>query len=1275
MMTVILPAIGALALWYLEHDPVGSAPSRSLLLNVAAAWVLISLPMLIFLLWSAKRLRAEWARAEDRQEHATAAEDNYQQLVEQASDIIYRVDLNGYFTYINPTVTRYKGYTQEELIGQHFTDHIRPDARAAARRHYMRQFASRTPTTYYEFPVIKKDGDEIWLGQNVQLLIENDRVVGFQAVARDITERQRAQEALRTTTEFLQAVVQTSPLAIITLDARSNVVSWNRGAEELLGWSESEVLGKPLPYIPADKEAESDRLWNEAQEGSGLNGVEILRLRKDGTPVDLVLWSRTFRDAQGRPVSSVGILADITERKQAEEDLKESEKRFRAIFDQAPLGIAVIDSASGQFIRINGKYCDIVGYSQKDMLACTFQDITHPDDLQPDLDNMRQLMEGRIRTFKMEKRYFRKDGSLVWVNLTCVPLWREYETEHRYHLAMVEDITERKQAEEALEESRQRLHESETRYRNLYEHNPLMYFTVAADGTVLSVNPQGAHQLGYTVEALTGRPVTTVFPADLHASVHAQLDTCLKQSTRIHTWEITKVRKDGTVLWVRETAVTVEDPARPPVILIMCEDITERKLAEQRLEKINACFLDYVISPEANINRLTGLCGELLGAACALYNYLDGPQLHSIGQWNTPPDYTPVSPAIGHVCYDVIRQDATQPMTVRHLQHTSYAQTDPHVVPYKLQTYVGLAVKRQGIAVGSLCAVFQRDFVPSEDDARLMGTIAAAIGVEEERRFALTEQKRLLSELAESRNRFEMFFRQTPSAISITTMKEGRFLDLNEQAEILTGFSRDELIGRTTVEMNLYVDPSDRPGLVEALRQKGILTDVEREIRTKSGQIRTAVFSLVPIMMGSEPCLLSIAHDITERKQAERRLHEQSRQQAIEAELSVLAVTIQDLPDLLSTAAGLVSNALEVNYCEVLELLQNGADLRLCASAGWRGDEVGRVRALETGSPAHAALSANKPVVRTLLKESRFGGPQWLHEHGPVTGVSVSIPGKDGPWGVMGVYTTAARPFSRDDVNFLQTVSSILGAAIERMQTEGVLRSANQSLRLLSRKLLQVQEEDRRAIARDLHDEIGQSLTAIKLNVERAQRTVDRDTRARIMQDCAEITESVLAQVRNLSLDLHPSILDDLGLAYALKWYADRQAERAGLKVELTADPSMPRLPPEVEIACFRIAQEALTNVVRHARANQAGVTLNRDTIGVVLIIKDDGIGFAEDRATAPLNTGSSVGLASMQERAKLLGGTVTITSAPGCGTTVVARLPLSVTSPAATPAEKTRQP
>ncbi len=162
------------------------------------------------------------------------------------------------------------------------------------------------------------------------------------------------------------------------------------------------------------------------------------------------------------------------------------------------------------------------------------------------------------------------------------------------------------------------------------------------------------------------------------------------------------------------------------------EEIIERVRAQDRLARINECFLDFGSDQIQNINRLTALCGELLGATCAIYNRLDAGMLRSVGQWQTFPDHNPVDEADGHICYDVIRRRKGTVLVVRGLLQSPYARTDPKVLPNKLQTYVGVSVKRSGVYIGSLCTLYQHDFAPSKDDEKIMGIIAAAIGVEEE---------------------------------------------------------------------------------------------------------------------------------------------------------------------------------------------------------------------------------------------------------------------------------------------------------------------------------------------------------------------------------------------------------------------------------------------------------------------------------------------------------------------------------------------------------------
>jgi len=221
------------------------------------------------------------------------------------------------------------------------------------------------------------------------------------------------------------------------------------------------------------------------------------------------------------------------------------------------------------------------------------------------------------------------------------------------------------------------------------------------------------------------------------------------------------------------------------------------------------------------------------------------------------------------------------------------------------------------------------------------------------------------------------------------------------------------------------------------------------------------------------------------------------------------------------------------------------------------------------------------------------------------------------------------------------------------------LVDSNERLRELSHRLMNVQETERRQIAHDLHDEIGQSLTAMKLGLREADSALESGPTSSLLTDSLDILDQVIRQVRNLALDLRPSLLDELGLVPALKWYIKRQGERAGWETEYAAHVGDNHLPPDVDITCFRIVQEALTNVARHAEATHVRVTLTRQGNRLMLAIEDNGRGFNVAQAKSRARTGISIGLLGMEERARLVGGEMTITSSPKTGTRLAASLPL----------------
>lgn len=227
----------------------------------------------------------------------------------------------------------------------------------------------------------------------------------------------------------------------------------------------------------------------------------------------------------------------------------------------------------------------------------------------------------------------------------------------------------------------------------------------------------------------------------------------------------------------------------------------------------------------------------------------------------------------------------------------------------------------------------------------------------------------------------------------------------------------------------------------------------------------------------------------------------------------------------------------------------------------------------------------------------------------------------------------------------------------ERVRDKEQLENANRRLQMLSSKVIEIQERERHHISRGLHDDIGQALTAVKLNLDAMRLRVGADHAGEI-DDSLRIVADILQQVRSLSLDLRPPQLDDLGLAAAVRWYIDRKAAAAGLKVRFQSGMLPDRLHPDIETACFRIAQEAMTNVLRHAEARNVWVDVRRNGDQLHLSLGDDGRGFDVAAARQRATEGASLGLINMQERASLVGGRIEVTSRPGQGSVIDVFLP-----------------
>ncbi len=291
--------------------------------------------------------------------------------------------------------------------------------------------------------------------------------------------------------------------------------------------------------------------------------------------------------------------------------------------------------------------------------------------------------------------------------------------------------------------------------------------------------------------------------------------------------------------------------------------------------------------------------------------------------------------------------------------------------------------------------------------------------------------------------------------------------------------------------------------------------------------------------------------------------------------------------------------------------------------------------------------------VQCLRLEQAVPGSPESHRH-----ASVPLVAQDQTVGILNLLLSQGRSFTEEELDMLESIGHELAVAIQRARLFEQVRDQEHTRRELLQRLLVTQEEERRRIAQDLHDHAGQMMTALIIQLAQlASRAEHVDGQmSAALQKLHTLAQQGLDELRKLVYELRPSILDDLGLGPAIRSYMDTYVRPAGVQVDLQLSETGSRLPQELETVAFRIIQEASTNVLRHAQARELEVRVDRRREFLLIMVRDDGIGFDPEQGGRDKAT---LGLHGMRERAQLVGGTLQVLSVPGVGTTILARLPL----------------
>lgn len=554
---------------------------------------------------------AESGRAEvDRQR---LSEEKYRVLVENIYDVIFSLDVEGRFTYISPAIEEASLYKAEEVIGQHFARFVHPDDLAGLQAKLEQTLGGDVKP--YEFRAVARDGAVTYVRTLSRPFWENGELRGVTGVLTDISKFKQAEEALRKANDELEARMQERTWELIGIidqwkeeaierelvqqalseseqryrtlfeESRDGVYSVLRDGEvidanpsflEIFGYTREETIGKNIGELYADPAA-GPKFREEIEKKGFVKDYKVKFQRRDGTDVDCLLTLSVQFGDDGSVVGYHGIIRDVTDQKRADEALRESEELFRKVFEQGPLGMAIV-GLDYRCIAINDTFCKMVGYTEAEITKLTLAEITHPDDIEKDLENAQRLLKEEIPVFKVEKRYMKKDGGIVWVNFTDSVV-HDDQGRPLYFLSMVEDITERKQTGAALRET-------EELFCHVFEQGLLGIAIIGLDYRGVAVNATLCEMVGYTEDELTNLSFGDItHPDDIAADVE-YLNKLSRGELSSYKREKRYIKKNGEILWVHLTVSVIrDDQGKAVYFLSVIEDITERKRAEVSLRE------------------------------------------------------------------------------------------------------------------------------------------------------------------------------------------------------------------------------------------------------------------------------------------------------------------------------------------------------------------------------------------------------------------------------------------------------------------------------------------------------------------------------------------------------------------------------------------------------------------------------------------------------------------------------------------------------------------
>jgi PAS domain S-box-containing protein len=1099
------------------------------------------------------------------------SEVRFRALFEGAPDAIFLADPeSGEILDANPAASHLLLRPHEEIVGLHQSKihplHMEKYARERFTEH-LQQIRREKQARPIESAVIRSDGSEVPVEVLAQIVHIYGRSV-IQGTFRDITERKQSEEALKQSEEKFRGFIETSNDLVFQLNSAARIDYVSPRVTELYGYEPTELIGKHLrTTTPLKEVSKALEALKMVFAGKTLENFEINQKDKIGRIIPMEINAvPIYKD--GKIVGIQGVMRNITARKQSEEKLRESEERFRTIFETAQDFIALKDRDC-KFTYVNPAMERVFGISASKLIGKTSVALFGKGKSARIIEEDLRVLSGEIIN---EEHPSPVKGSSAIHNIIKVPI-RNSAGEIIGLCNIGRDITERKQMEEALRES-------EEKYRSLVESSEDSIYLVDSKCNYIFLNNRHLARLGVQSSEIIGKGYSEFHNPEESKDFAQRIKTVLKTGQSL-SYEY-RSQRDNRYFIQTLSPVTSPDGGVIKAITVTSKDITERKRAEEMLRESEAKYRNLFEHTKDAVFVADAQTGIIIDANMAACNMLDMPREKIIGM------------------------------------HQS--QLHP---PAEVERYQQIFRNH----VENKVAITEELFVQRPDSKRIPVDISASVmelagkSIIQGSFRDITERKQAEELLQKERDNFYSILERAPYGVMVLEA-DGKFSFVNAEFTNISGYTLEDIRPASKWMHRAYPDQHYRNMVKETWKNDYTQSKDEETFRKRFGRTFSRAFTVIckdgaakdiefrTAFIGDEGTMFMLS-DITER-------------QRMLALLETAAAEWRTTFDAINDAVCLLDPYGKIIRC-------NNAMLRLL------GKSFSQIMNHHCWEVIHGVSEAPQscPIARvgkTHQRESEvmFKDARWIN-------ISVD-------------------PLLDEDGDLIGSVH-IMSDITDRMRIQNELQDSREQLRNLTVHLESVREQERTNIAREIHDELAQTLTALKMDLSWLDHRLPRDPQSlsEKTKSMNNLIDSTLQTVKRISAELRPGILDDLGLVAAIEWQAEEFQNRTGISCNVTVDPQDLTVDQDLSTAIFRIFQETLTNVARHAHATNVAVGLKERAERLTLRVRDNGTGIKEEQIFDP----KSFGLIGIRERVYPWGGKFSIKGIPGKGTTVVVNVRL----------------